>query len=50
MANPMEIVTYFLWLQVERNVGFLPLGLWSQQSIVLVEKFLDMETEADRGL
>ena len=46
----MGNVTRFLCLQVEKNVGLLPLGLWSQQSIVSVARFLDMEAEADMGL
>ena len=50
MAKTMGNVTCFLCFQVEKNADLLPLGLWSQQSVVSVEKFLDMESEADRGL
>ena len=32
-----------------KNVGLLPLGLWSQQSVVSVTMFLHMEAEANRG-
>ena len=50
MANSIENVTCFLCLQVEKNAGLLPLGLWSQQSVVSVTMVLHMEAEADRGL
>ena len=50
MANSIRNVTCFLCLQVEKNADLLPLGLWSQQSVVSVASFLDMEAEADRGL
>ena len=50
MANSMGNVTCFLCLQVEKNVGLLPLGLWSKKSVVSVARFLDMEAEVDRGL
>ena len=50
MANSMGNVTCFLCLQVEKNASLLPLGLWSQQSVVSVARFLDMEAEAGRGL
>ena len=32
-----------------KNEGLLPLGLWSQQSLLLVTVVLHMEAEADRG-
>ena len=49
MANSIGNVTCFLCLQVENSAGLLPLGLWSQQSVVLVTMVLHMEVEADRG-
>ena len=50
MANSIGNLTYFLCLQVEKNEGLLPLGLWSQQLVFSVARFLDMEFEVDRGL
>ena len=50
MANSLGNVTCFLCFQDGKNASFLPLGLWSQQSVVSVARFLDMEAEVDRGI
>ena len=48
MANSIEIATCSYGCRL-KNAGLLPLGLWSQQSVVLVAMVLHMEAEVDRG-